>query len=97
MVAHGAAIYARNITNPTKELTFKDVLTFSLGTDTEKIYMSKILYKNTQLPCSGVKIYEVTSALQKEMSIKIYEGENVNVSANTFVGKLDWFKIKSWF
>lgn len=103
VVAHGAAIHggmllARQRTGdfpdaPPRWANFQtvDVNSHSLGVAvrTSAGYANSILIpKNTQLPVTKSKVYQTSSANQKQVRVRILEGEAVEAEACVQIGEL---------
>jgi heat shock 70kDa protein 1/2/6/8 len=65
-----------------------DILPLSLGiaTGMEK-FMSKIIQKQSKIPCKGTRIFETRLDNQTEMDISVFEGERKMTADNNFLGK----------
>ena len=86
-VAKGAIAFASTLDSKT-EMTFQDVLSLSLGTDALGNKFSKIVERNTSLPCNKSKLYQTTMDNQQEMHVKVYEGERALASENLLLGEV---------
>jgi heat shock 70kDa protein 1/2/6/8 len=91
-VAYGAAVQAALLTNVycshIQSIQLFDILPLSLGiaTGMEK-FMSKIIQKQSKIPCKGTRIFETRLDNQTEMDISVFEGERKMTADNNFLGK----------
>ena len=81
-VAKGAIVYASTLVCDKTEISFSDVLSLSLGTDVYGNKYSKIVERNTPIPCTKSKTYQTTLDNQSDMFIRVYEGERELASEN---------------
>ena len=91
-VAIGAAIQgaiANNVEGDGLErLVLLDVTPLSLGIGSYKGIMTKLIYRNTTIPCEKVEIYQTIRDSQNTIAIGIYQGERKLAKENKFLGKL---------
>ena len=92
-VAMGAAIQAAIANNLDEEeedglerLVLLDVTPLSLGTDVRDDEMDIIVPKNTTIPCKNTKTYVTSFDDQKNMSVKICQGERKFCKDNLLLG-----------
>jgi molecular chaperone DnaK (HSP70) len=98
-VAYGAAIQAHILSNKdnveynnngnndkSKDIVLLDVIPLSLGIRIKDGLISKIIPKNTNIPCSAKKLYSTIEDNQKSVKIDIYEGEREFDKDNHFLG-----------
>ena len=94
-VARGACIESANIfmnkyeLNNNLNIVLCDVIPYSLGIEIDNGIMKKIINKNTQIPCIYEEIFTTHSDNQPNILIKIYEGENRDVSKNNLLGEFE--------
>ncbi|MFV0380982.1 MAG: Hsp70 family protein [Breznakia sp.] len=86
-----AGIKERNSQIKDKVLT--DICPFSLGievscSDNRSLLFSAIIDRNTTLPCSKVERYKTNYKGQKQIEVKIYQGEESVADKNQFLGSL---------
>ena len=91
-VSLGATCYNNKLNKNTTNLILTESLPLSIGIDTVNNIMCKILPKNTLIPCSIKKYFSTSEDFQKEIEIKLYQGERENVLENFYLGS---FKIEN--
>ncbi len=89
-VAYGAAIQAAILSKPNdsflNSLVLLDVAPLSLGIETSGGIMTKLIDRNTTIPCSREQIFSTHSDNQPSVIIKVYEGEREFVKHNNLLG-----------
>lgn len=91
-IVRGASIQAglKNKDQSLKEVVLTDVCPFSLGIATGADgQFSPILERNTVIPASRVNQYTAMVKGQREISVRIYQGEHRLCKENIFLGDLD--------
>jgi len=88
-IAYGATLHAAHIYFGSQladvKYTLLDVTAFSLGVDTTT-GMSNVVVRNSPIPIRSTRDYLTVRDNQSEVSIDIYQGENVEVSKNHSLG-----------
>lgn len=95
-IVRGACIQAglRAKDSALKEVVLTDVCPFSLGLAThndqsDDLLFSPILERNTVIPASKVNSYHAMSEGQRQILVKVYQGENRLCRDNIFLGELE--------
>jgi len=92
-VAYGAAVQAAilsGVTNETtKDLLLIDVTPLSLGIETAGEVMTKIIERNSAIPCKKTQVFSTYSDNQTAVSIQIFEGERARTRDNNRLGKFE--------
>lgn len=96
VVAQGVGIYAgiKDRNEEIRDVVLTDICPFTLGisilnrNDYKKDIMSPIIERNTTLPASKSEIYTNTGEHQREVKIKIYQGESIYCEENLYLGEI---------
>ncbi len=98
VVALGAAVQAALISDDraVDDMVMTDVCPFTLGIDTAKEfgsqiksgYFTPIIHRNTTIPVSKEHAFQTIAANQREVQIKVYQGEHRLVEKNLKLGEL---------
>ena len=73
-----------------KDYDLHDITNYSLGVELVGERMSKVIKRYTPIPIQKKKMYENHYDYPKEINIKVYEGENIDIKNNLYLGE---FKI----
>lgn len=98
VVALGAAVQAALMENnaAVEDMVMTDICPFSLGVEISRElgrqelpgYFLPIIHRNTTIPVSREETVCTTSASQREVTVKIYQGESRRVKDNLLLGEL---------
>jgi heat shock 70kDa protein 1/2/6/8 len=86
-VAYGAAVQAAVLCGKKKDVLLIDVTPLSLGIETLGGVMSKLIQRNTSIPCQISDIFHTTEDNQTGVHIVIYEGERPMAKDNNKLGE----------
>ncbi|MCL5056139.1 MAG: molecular chaperone DnaK [Firmicutes bacterium] len=89
VVAMGAAIQGAVLAGEVKDLVLLDVTSLSLGIETTGGAFTRIIERNTQIPCSKSKIFTTVVDGQTSVEVRVYQGERELAQHNKFLGSFD--------
>ncbi|XP_041984180.1 heat shock protein 68-like [Aricia agestis] len=96
-IATGAAVQAAILTglcnDNLKRLLLIDVLPLSLGVETARGLMFKVVERNTPIPCRQTKEITTLEDFQTTMTIEVFEGERTLTKDNRLLGVFELNKI----
>ncbi|XP_072946698.1 heat shock protein 68-like isoform X1 [Epargyreus clarus] len=92
-IACGAAVQAAILSGQNEgniqDLLLIDVVPLSLGVETARGMMFKVIERNTPIPCRFTKELTTLEDYQNSMTIEVFEGERALTSDNNLLGVFD--------
>ena len=88
VVAIGAAVQAGMLSGLPRRAVLVDVIPLSLGIKTEGGLFSRIIRRNTTIPCSASQLFTNAADAQQTMHVEVMQGERELAGENVTLGTL---------
>ncbi len=89
VVAIGAAIQGGVLKGEVKDVLLLDVTPLSLGIETLGAVMTKLIEKNTTIPCKKSQIFSTAADNQPAVSVHVLQGEREMAAGNKTIGRFE--------
>ena len=89
VVAIGAAIQGGVLKGDVKDVLLLDVSPLSLGIETLGAVMTKLIEKNTTIPCKKSQIFSTAADNQPAVSVHVLQGEREMAEGNKTIGRFE--------
>jgi len=89
VVAMGAAIQGAILAGEVKDIVLLDVTSLSLGIETVGGVFTKLIERNTQIPCSKSRVFTTASDGQTVVEVHVLQGERELAVHNKSLGKFE--------
>ncbi len=89
VVAVGAAIQGGVLTQEVNDVVLVDVTPLSLGIETLGGIMTRLVERNTTIPCERKQVFSTASDNQSAVTIQVYQGEREMAADNRLLGQFN--------
>jgi len=89
VVAIGAAIQGGVLKGDVKDVLLLDVTPLSLGFETLGSVMTKLIEKNTTIPCKKSQVFSTAADNQPAVSVHVLQGEREMANDNKTIGRFE--------
>ena len=89
VVAMGAAIQGAVLAGEVKDIVLLDVTSLSMGIETVGGVMTRLIERNTQIPCSKTRIFTTAADGQTVVEVKVLQGEREMAAHNRLLGTFE--------
>ena len=89
VVAMGAAIQGAVIAGEVKDMVLLDVTSLSLGIETVGGIFTKLIERNSQIPCSKTRIFTTAADGQTVVEVHVLQGERELAAHNKSLGRFE--------
>jgi molecular chaperone DnaK len=89
VVSMGAAIQGAILGGEVKDIVLLDVTSLSLGIETVGGVFTKLIDRNSQIPCSKSKIFTTATDKQSVVEVHVLQGERDMASHNKSLGRFE--------
>jgi molecular chaperone DnaK len=94
-VALGAAIQGGVLAGDVKDVLLLDVTPLSLGIETQRGVMTRLIDKNTTIPANETQVFSTADDNQTAVTIHVLQGERERAQDNKSLGRFDLAEIPS--